>query len=340
METPTPQKTIELDDPAGSVLRSGYAGLVLDRLARQARQVMDVESTTIFMHEDGRRQTALAVAGCGEDADLVGTRVDVRDRIGRQATRERPNSVRASAPVRRDGRLLGALLAGTTGSESFTSAKLDLLDELAETLAPALLHAERRTDVLSTTSARVRELIGALESHDGYTVGHSEAVVDLTCTVGGWLFLGFPDLLELELASLFHDLGKVMIPESILRKPGPLDPDEQALIRHHPDWGADLLKEVPGLEPVANIVRFHHERWDGRGYPNRLEGDRIPLASRIVAVCDAYHAMTSERSYRTALPANAAVEELRATAGTQFDPQVVEALMLVLDEHGLDQPAR
>jgi HD-GYP domain-containing protein (c-di-GMP phosphodiesterase class II) len=104
------------------------------------------------------------------------------------------------------------------------------------------------------------------------------------------------------------------------------------VINHHPVWGAELLACVPGVEAVAGIVRFHHERWDGRGYPDGLSGERIPLASRIIAACDAYHAMTSDRPYRRAMSPEHALDELRANAGSQFDPRVVAAVETAVAE--------
>jgi HD-GYP domain-containing protein (c-di-GMP phosphodiesterase class II) len=165
--------------------------------------------------------------------------------------------------------------------------------------------------------------------------------VGWACAVGERLRLSLPDLLELELGALLHDLGKVRVPDRVLSKPGPLDPAERELVNRHPVWGAELLEQVPGLEPVATIVRFHHERWDGTGYPDGLPRDRIPVASRVVAVCDAYQAMTSARPYRAALPPAAAAYELRTGAGTQFDPALVDCFVEVLQERGwpLSPPA-
>ena len=154
------------------------------------------------------------------------------------------------------------------------------------------------------------------------------------CAVGERLRLSLPDLLELKLGALLHDLGKVRVPDRVLSKPGPLDPAERELVNRHPVWGAELLEQDSGLKPVATIVRFHHERWDGTGYPDGLGRDRIPVASRIVAVCDAYQAMTSARTYRAALPPAAAAYELRTGAGTQFDPALVDCFVEVLQERG------
>jgi HD-GYP domain-containing protein (c-di-GMP phosphodiesterase class II) len=134
------------------------------------------------------------------------------------------------------------------------------------------------------------------------------------------------DLVEVELGALLHDVGKLRLPPRILRKAGSLDADETRLVRLHPEWGAEMVARVPGLEAVALIVRLHHERPDGNGYPHGLIADRIPMASRIVSACDAYGAMTRRRDYSEPLDVDAALEELELNSGSQFDPQVVEVL--------------
>src|SRR5918999_1798500 len=286
-----------LSSQAGCDATSGYAAIVLDRLARQAYQVVESAGSTILAHDRRAPGTAIAVAACGRHAEKVGSRFPRRD--------------------------------------------LAVLSELATTAGAALDHAERRSDALREVRTRVRALLRELGAHDDYTAGHSGAVVAWACAVGERPRLSLPDLLELELGALLHDLGKVRVPDRVLRKPGPLDPGERELVNRHPAWGAELLEQVPGLEPVATIVRFHHERWDGTGYPDGLGRDRIPVASRIVAVCDAYQAMTSARPYRATLPPAAAAYELRVGAGTQFDPALVDSFVEVLQERGwpLSPPA-
>jgi HD-GYP domain-containing protein (c-di-GMP phosphodiesterase class II) len=152
---------------------------------------------------------------------------------------------------------------------------------------------------------------------------HSKGVLRLVRHVARGLGLRGAELRQLELGAVLHDVGKIGIPDSVLLKPGPLDRDEWALMRCHPAWGADLISAAPGLGPIAEIALTHHERWDGLGYPAGLRAWQVPQASRVIAVCDAFDAMISERSYRPALSPQAAVRELRAGAGTQFDPEVV-----------------
>jgi two-component system, cell cycle response regulator len=132
-------------------------------------------------------------------------------------------------------------------------------------------------------------------------------------------------------AAELHDLGKIGIPDEILDKPGPLDEVEWSFMRRHTTIGERILMAAPALRLVARLVRSSHERWDGRGYPDGLAGERIPLGARVVCVCDAFHAMTSDRSSRRAMSRSDALAELRRCAGTQFDPAVVDAFCRVLE---------
>jgi HD-GYP domain-containing protein (c-di-GMP phosphodiesterase class II) len=167
-----------------------------------------------------------------------------------------------------------------------------------------------------------------VEADDAYTGIHSRAVVDLTLGVADELGLGSRERRDAEFAALLHDVGKVRIPNTIITKPGSLTPEERTIIERHTIEGERLLLRVGGLlGEIGHIVRSCHERYDGKGYPDGLAGEQIPLLARIVACCDAFNAMTSDRSYRAALPEAEAVEEVRRGRGTQFDPLVVDALI-------------
>jgi hypothetical protein len=179
------------------------------------------------------------------------------------------------------------------------------------------------------TALLLRDL---LEEDDEYTGRHTEDVVGLSVKVAERLGLDEDAKRATELGALLHDIGKIAVPDEIINKPGPLDEDEWAIMRTHTIEGERMLKQVGGLlGHVGVVVRASHERWDGAGYPDGLEGEAIPLPARIVSTCDAYNAMTTDRSYRKALPVATAVRELRANAGTQFDPQVVDALVAVVE---------
>ncbi len=185
--------------------------------------------------------------------------------------------------------------------------------------------------------ASLLALTAALAARDGYTGRHTEETTALVSRVAAALGLGPEERREVDTVALLHDIGKIGTPNEILHKDGPLDEREWEIMRQHPVIGERILSAVPGLESIARAVRHEHERWDGRGYPDGLAGEEIPLASRIVLVCDAYHAMTSDRPYRAAMAPEDAIAELRRHAGTQFDPAVVNALIDVLGE---DEPDR
>ncbi len=173
----------------------------------------------------------------------------------------------------------------------------------------------------------IAALASALQERDRYTSDHSESVVDLTARVGEALALNSKEINRIRTAALLHDIGKVGVPDEVLHKPGPLTEQEWEIMREHPAIGERILRAIPGLGDVARIVRHEHERWDGKGYPDQLAGAEIPIGSRIILACDAYHAMTSDRPYRQGMEHAKAMAELSDNAGTQFDPEVVEALV-------------
>lgn len=172
----------------------------------------------------------------------------------------------------------------------------------------------------------VTSLVSELAGADDHTWAHSLDVAACATRVGQHLGLSAAEIDEVCVAALLHDVGKVRLPPYILSKPGALTPEEWRLVRRHPEWGAELVVKIPGLEAAANVVLLHHERPDGLGYPFGLRGEEIPVASRIVSACDAFEAITSGRPYRAPLDPASAIRELRSAAGTQFDPDVIEAL--------------
>jgi HD-GYP domain-containing protein (c-di-GMP phosphodiesterase class II) len=182
----------------------------------------------------------------------------------------------------------------------------------------------RRDETL--LAATVDALAGTLGLRDGHTGQHSDRVVLLAVRIGRALDLAQAALRDLEYAARLHDIGKVGVPDAVLRKAGPLADDEWHVIRGHAEWGAELVGKIPGLETVARIVRHHHERFDGGGYPDGVAGAEIPLESRILTVSDAYVAMTEDRPYRRARPGFEVERELHEGSGTQFDPDVVDTL--------------
>jgi diguanylate cyclase (GGDEF)-like protein/putative nucleotidyltransferase with HDIG domain len=183
----------------------------------------------------------------------------------------------------------------------------------------------------------IEALATALVERDRYTGEHSAFVVDMARTVAATIGLDEVEVERVGHAALLHDIGKVGMPDRVLHKPGPLVGEEWDVMREHPVIGERILRSIPGMGSVARIVRHEHERFDGAGYPDGLAGEEIPLGSRIILACDAYHAMTSDRPYRAAMGHAHAVAELVRCAGSQFDPRIVAALVSQLGR-GDDEP--
>jgi HD-GYP domain-containing protein (c-di-GMP phosphodiesterase class II) len=187
---------------------------------------------------------------------------------------------------------------------------------------------------------RLRRALGALmeelERRERDATGHAREVAELAVEIASRLGLSADEIRQIRLGALLHDVGKLAVPDDILAKPGPLTEDEWALMREHPSAGERFLEPLlersgavtaAGVRTVLAIVRWHHERWDGAGYPDRLAGDEIPLGARIVAVADALRAMTERRPYRSALSPEAALAEVSREAGRQFDPSVASVVI-------------
>lgn len=211
--------------------------------------------------------------------------------------------------------------------------------ELVNVIENMLLLSEVRSanrllnkELEETYSSILLALASLLSAKDNYTGEHSGAVLNFVAEIGLRLGLEADSVYDLKLAALLHDIGKIGVPESILRKPSRLEDWEKAIMDEHVLRGYDALKKLPRLKRVSEFVLRHHEWWDGRGYPGKLAGDQIPLEARIIAVVDAYDAMTSDRPYRKGLSQQVAISRLREAAGTQFDPQVVECFASCLNE--------
>jgi HD-GYP domain-containing protein (c-di-GMP phosphodiesterase class II) len=170
----------------------------------------------------------------------------------------------------------------------------------------------------------IKTLLNALRCKDEYTWGHSLRVAYFCVSVGREMGLSSEELYELEVSALFHDIGKIGVPDAVLLKPTRLNEDEFQVMKLHPTKSFDILKEFPVFHQMALNAKYHHERFDGRGYPEGLKGESIPLFSRIILVADTFDAMTSSRPYRKGLPLDVAFSELQEFAGTQFDNYVVE----------------
>jgi HD-GYP domain-containing protein (c-di-GMP phosphodiesterase class II) len=222
--------------------------------------------------------------------------------------------------------LLWLSLYGMVRGASVTIERQNIgLQRLSDNLSYSL------DQLLKNYMGTMESLAGAVEARDPYTGGHSRRVEGLSTAMSRQLKLSEDQALRLERAGELHDIGKIGIPETILTKPATLNPDEWGVMKEHPVLGAELIERVPFLVDVAPIVRHHHEHFDGSGYPDGLAGSAIPMEARILAIIDAFDAMISSRPYRDALEPSEAVRRLKRGSGTQFDPIVVEAFIVLYD---------
>ncbi len=203
--------------------------------------------------------------------------------------------------------------------------------KIKEKMLALRLHNQEKHQLLVST---IRSLVSTIEAKDKYTEGHSRRVAEDSVTVANDLGLAAPDVEEIHLAGLFHDIGKIGISENVLNKQGKLTDEEYDQIKKHPLISQRIIEQVPQFKRISRIVRSHHEFYDGAGYPDGLHAEEIPIGARIMSVCDAYDAMTSDRSYRPALPIERALQIIRRNAGTQFDPDLVK-IFLKLRSHAI-----
>ena len=337
----------ELSETPGAA--ASYAPLVPQRLCEHATRMLGTERAAVFVREVRRPDRMVVVAAT--DTELIGARYDAGGQPAAVAmyageplfvpdyrVLDRPLTLPsgganrlAAAPISFFGAVRGALAVWIpAGGPAFGLAELELLGELAELMGHSLGRRARWREPGPELDALAVDLAEA----DEQTADHMEHVVSLALDLGIVLELERAELFELELGARFHDIGKVRVPAGLLRKPARLSATEWELMRLHSLWGAEIVAAIHGLEAVAVVVRAHHERYDGVGYPDGLRGERIPLAARIVSVCDAYSAMISARPYSRPRPTRGALRELELGAGTQFDPVVAAALAGVIRERG------
>ncbi|HZG64854.1 MAG TPA: HD domain-containing phosphohydrolase [Rubrobacteraceae bacterium] len=246
-------------------------------------------------------------------------------------TREAGIGSYVGVPLRfSDGRVYGTLCSLSHSSEPQLQERdgrfMQVLAGLvADQLEREELEAENRR--LEIKATEVNALLAALVARDVYTGDHSHAVVEYAEAVAWRMGLSKQEVAEVEQAAKLHDVGKIGIPDGLLEKPAALSEAEREEMRAHARIGEEIVTSTNGLAHLASIIRAVHEHWDGGGYPDRLSGEEIPLASRIISVCDAFHAMTSDRPYRQAMNIQAALDELNRNAGTQFCPFTVEVFL-------------
>jgi len=227
------------------------------------------------------------------------------------------------------------------GAFPYNPSDIELVSILSSQAAIAIENARLFEDAQEANFDSIRALTEALEVKDAYTRGHSDRLVRYAMTIAEKLGLSLQKREEVMYAAILHDIGKIGVREEVLNKPASLTPEEYEEMKSHPAKGAEIVKKIKSLKSVVPLVYHHQERYDGKGYPEGLAGDQIPIGARIVSVLDAFDAMTSNRVYRRAPGYRYALDELKRNAGTQFDPKVVDTFLETLrpeDEAEYDPP--
>jgi len=251
-----------------------------------------------------------------------------------------------TVPVKAKDKVIGVLQAiNKLQGEKPDVADRMLLENLSDQVAIALENARLYEEQKQMFTDTAEAMAIAIDKRDPYTGGHTKRVRDLSMATARYLDLS-PDSMEwLELSAILHDIGKIGVDDKILRKPEKLNEEEFAQMRQHPGYGFEILQHVKPLEQAIPGMKYHHERFDGKGYPERFSKEEIPTMARIIAVADTWDAMTSDRPYRKGLSDEIAVEELKKCSGTQFDPEVVKAFLKayangeIVSQHDLEKTA-
>ena len=234
-----------------------------------------------------------------------------------------------AVPLQRQDQVLGCMFGLDKPSGEFDTVDSKLLNSIANESAIYLENAMLYDDVRGLMMGLLHAMISAVDAKDTYTCGHSERVALVSRRLAKEIRLGEHEVERIYMAGLLHDVGKIGVPEAVLKKTGKLTDEEFAEIKKHPEIGARILRDIKQIEDIIPGVLHHHERWDGRGYPMGLSGDSIPLMGRIICLADCFDAMSSSRTYRTALPLEHVLGEIRKCAGTQFDPRLAEAFLQI-----------
>jgi HD-GYP domain-containing protein (c-di-GMP phosphodiesterase class II) len=232
-----------------------------------------------------------------------------------------------AVPLQRGEQTLGCLFALDKPTGEFDSVDAKLLNSIANETSIYVENARLFEDVHGLMMGLLLSLTSAVDAKDAYTCGHSERVALVSRHIAQQSGLTDKDVEQVYMAGLLHDVGKIGVPESVLQKPGRLTPEEFEQIKRHPAIGAKILQDVKQIQGIIPGVLHHHERYDGKGYPDRLAGERIPLMGRIICLADCFDAMTSSRTYRKSLPIEVAMAEIRRCAGTHFDPRLAEVFL-------------
>lgn len=326
---------------------------ILDLILTKAVHIQNAASGSIMLL-DGKTDELVIKAAVNIDQNIVKT---TRTKIGEgiagwvakegkplllidgvtfKGTRDLKDAV--SIPIMLKNEVLGVLnlnnkgaTSGSDKSNSFNTKDMDFITTLANQAASVIHNAQLFEQLRRNYFSIIQTLAAAIDAKDSYTHGHSARVAEYAVATAKELGMSMEELENIQAAAYLHDVGKIGIPEVILSKPGALTDEEFEIIKTHPEISARILSPVQFNGAVIPMVRHHHERFNGTGYPDRLQGEEIPLEARILAIADSFDAMTSSRPYRPPRSLEWAKEEIRRCAGTQFDPDIIEFFLRAID---------
>ena len=357
------QELSVLYDVSDALANARDIGAVAEEVLAHAAQVISPEWSAYVSHDPERGEArVIATRGVGEapqrgwraveaesftwqalntnesilvpelsDADRMKLRRDVGTLADRMTTL-------LAVPTSAGGRARGVvLLLNGSGHAPFTSMDARLVKALASQAAVSASHLSLYQASKDMFFSTVWSLASAVDAKDAYTHGHSRRVAQYSAELGRALGFDAREIERLELSAILHDVGKIGVPEAVLNKPDRLTAAEMAIMRTHPERGAEILASIREMRDIVPGVLHHHERFDGQGYPNGLKGEGIPLIARMILVADTFDAMTSSRPYRSCLPVQVAIDEIRRCTGTQFDPRLAE-VFVDLAERGIIRP--
>jgi HD-GYP domain-containing protein (c-di-GMP phosphodiesterase class II) len=301
------------------------------RLIAGAGPLAEVMTEFLLVEQSVHEGVNGRVARSGSTALVTDTSTDA-DYIARDPQTD-PRS-ELSVPIFVDGAVWGVLNIEAVAPEAFSEADAVLVETVAASFGAAVHRAGLIADLERTFTTTLAALTSTVEAKDNYTAAHGEDVASLAERVALRLGLTRTQARDVRFAAMLHDIGKVAVPSEILLKPGPLADEEWVTMRSHAAIGGELVSRIDAFAHLAPAVRASHEHWDGSGYPDGLRGEQIPLAARIIAACDTYDAIVTDRPYRPARTPSQASEELRRVAGTQLDKHAVAALLAELSVDG------
>jgi len=322
-----------------------------EMLLEQALYLIKADNASVALLDENEKLQELAGIGCTDSqqrhrAAMQAT--DIAADVIKQGKAEIVNDVEQDrrfianatnpvssfmcAPMKVKDKVIGVITISTEAPHTYTADELKMLSSLAVQAASVIENATLYDQLHDTFFSTVNVLAETIEMRDHYTGGHTRRVRDVSIAIGKNMGLAADELETLRLAASLHDIGKIGIDDNILRKPGRLSSEEFKQIQRHPEYGGEILQHVKGLRHIVPIVRGHHERYDGKGYPDGLKGEEIHPLARIIAVADAFDAMISHRPYRRAMPLDVALAELNDNKGGQFDPHCAASLLDALSK--------